>query len=959
MLPEHLASTYENYKKDTNFFLTWLHNKAITCGYRSPLPSDSPDSQDQAKRSSSRLKGKARKEAKLLAANTASSATKIPKPPSKHVISTKELLLQAETVAKSTNPIVKVPEVVQKLLHDAICARKRCSAWFQRMKVEETRSENDDSNETHEHFISVLESAFQLLKPRFESSQRSVDPETSEAGDAVPHYGNPPDNLGNRFEHLEVEELDEESYNSIPSTTSTAEAGTRKDDGNISRDDVYEFELAKDAELSFGIYCFYEDLYKLRIFLNLMWKAVSEERLDHLSASLTSNVALELVRKSESELIALDRQRFGKDSYRSITSMIHPVALLKIPTEEDRQNMLERLTKSKIRDDTDYSETLEKSIFSEGDSQNAGEVADSDSGDEMQSQCDYFDSEDFIYLSAFYSLEKYANYVSFREKFPTVPEIGRLYLFNSHLYPNNNLWMHEDELLSQLLLELEVKSGHEYGLQQIDKARRAGWLPKLTEHQRKVSPFQDEITETLQNAALKAEISVSAVFEARILLDVAKITSGNAAKYYTSLRQIGADADAALGITWSHDKKIMKDRSGCVQTRDQLMREWAHRDVVCQAIHLSFAIKNNIKENRMIAYKQAVLKDLPQEIQNPPTAEENSTWQSLGLRMRWIAPSGTCTFYFDHHPIYCGMERLKLELGLEKTGFDFANACCSVASVAHLYNACQQRNLLQRKWHAIDKFIEVHISQLFRGERPQSSQQILNRFGLCMSLPATIFSREKPRSQPNWTRICQESTKMLDLPKISTILGNYFDKCDSGEKLLFNIHNMLNKGSASRKPVPSSLELLIQLSCCLQQSIPQLQTDLITLTKKCNKLLSKVRVAFKEILGIEHDKDGIDFAQYFPQYNVETVLRILHEARGADELREVRMRPYFGGTNSLEPQSTQLEIAAKVIEDFLDEANANISVEPIDVVASTCFDNLPPPSEKLVKKWNKIMSTFN
>ena len=36
MLPESLTGSYKRYKEDTKFFVTWLHKKAISCGYKAP-----------------------------------------------------------------------------------------------------------------------------------------------------------------------------------------------------------------------------------------------------------------------------------------------------------------------------------------------------------------------------------------------------------------------------------------------------------------------------------------------------------------------------------------------------------------------------------------------------------------------------------------------------------------------------------------------------------------------------------------------------------------------------------------------------------------------------------------------------------------------------------------------------------------------------------------------------------
>lgn len=69
MLPEILTGSYKRYKEDTNVFATWLSTTAKACGYKSEPSSQLPVQKDAPKTPSSRLKGKARKEAQKAAAN--------------------------------------------------------------------------------------------------------------------------------------------------------------------------------------------------------------------------------------------------------------------------------------------------------------------------------------------------------------------------------------------------------------------------------------------------------------------------------------------------------------------------------------------------------------------------------------------------------------------------------------------------------------------------------------------------------------------------------------------------------------------------------------------------------------------------------------------------------------------------------------------------------------------------
>lgn len=64
MLPDNLAGSYRRQKEDTNVFATWLLNTIETCGYNPGYEDETL--KPQSAQASTRLKVKARKEAKKL-----------------------------------------------------------------------------------------------------------------------------------------------------------------------------------------------------------------------------------------------------------------------------------------------------------------------------------------------------------------------------------------------------------------------------------------------------------------------------------------------------------------------------------------------------------------------------------------------------------------------------------------------------------------------------------------------------------------------------------------------------------------------------------------------------------------------------------------------------------------------------------------------------------------------------
>jgi hypothetical protein len=173
MLPENPTCSYKRYKEDTNVFATWLSNTARACGYKqdstnSPSVTQTTANQQAAKvqATSTRLKGKPRKEAKAAAAAPGPTLTATPSSTIKSALATKEIIVQAAMIADSKKYSATVPIVIQGVLQRAIQARKRCTAWFQTAKPGDKATDYEKSNAAHEHFIAVLERATAILEPR-------------------------------------------------------------------------------------------------------------------------------------------------------------------------------------------------------------------------------------------------------------------------------------------------------------------------------------------------------------------------------------------------------------------------------------------------------------------------------------------------------------------------------------------------------------------------------------------------------------------------------------------------------------------------------------------------------------------------------------------------------------------------------------------------------------------------
>ena len=227
-----------------------------------------------------------------------------------------EIIDSVHPPSSNFDPKIEVPAAVQSLLYQAIQARKRCAAWIHRVSSEGVSADVKKSNDAHEHFIKVLEIIFHVLEPRFEIID-SVHPPSSTTAPS-----------SNRFEQLEVEDISQETLDSIPSVP----AYRPKEESSTTSNDEYELEPAFESDLQFIVYCAYEDLLNLEKFLFKIWSEVKEGSLEPRTAALITNISLRLVRNIEDDVIALSPARFSQNSHRSITGIIHLVPKFKIPS---------------------------------------------------------------------------------------------------------------------------------------------------------------------------------------------------------------------------------------------------------------------------------------------------------------------------------------------------------------------------------------------------------------------------------------------------------------------------------------------------------------------------------------------------------------------------------------------------------------------------------------------------
>ena len=267
MIPHALAGSYERYKRDTALFTTWLAKTAAVCGYKSQAiqRKDSPSKPVEAEANGTtisktpRLKGKERKAAKNAEAKSdaAEQSTAHSKADAAntvvYTVPTRELLAQARAIAGSTSiPRIAMPSSLRSVVERAIRARRRCTEWFRKSKIQ-----NKYSDQQHEYFVKVLSDSLNILEPIVHDESPSVQSEkpSKERQDNVSLKL---DETSNKFGSLAVEDAfdsDDEQMSSIIASVSTA----TKTQSSRGKPVIETFELGEESrnedDIAFRIFC--------------------------------------------------------------------------------------------------------------------------------------------------------------------------------------------------------------------------------------------------------------------------------------------------------------------------------------------------------------------------------------------------------------------------------------------------------------------------------------------------------------------------------------------------------------------------------------------------------------------------------------------------------------------------------------------------------------------------------
>ena len=292
-LPSFLFDNYKRYKEDTNRVVTWLVETSRERGH--PLK----DQFQTPRVSSGRLKGKHRKQAREEA-----KAGKETIAPTRSTITVNQFIDLAEWIA-NLKPRVKLPSAIVNHLRSALALRKRCTEWFQKNRSEE---ELVLDNMNHSYFIGVLERVLQILEPNSTSETVVSGQKNKYVKKFVSEHTSQAEinELTNIYNILSVDDskaLDDGEATIITTVKPlTQNVHSRKaTPPPPPRNNIYEIERTIE-EFVLAFYCFFHDVEELRGYIRSLWLQYKNGTLDLMTASVTTNTAVNLVGCIEDDL---------------------------------------------------------------------------------------------------------------------------------------------------------------------------------------------------------------------------------------------------------------------------------------------------------------------------------------------------------------------------------------------------------------------------------------------------------------------------------------------------------------------------------------------------------------------------------------------------------------------------------------------------------------------------------
>ncbi|KAL8644271.1 MAG: hypothetical protein Q9226_007849 [Calogaya cf. arnoldii] len=319
-----------------------------------------------------------------------------------------------------------------------------------RNKAEPSKSSNISETRNQDQQPSSLES---------DSKQAQENPQTFN------------DELSNRFHMLKVHDTNLDiDLTATEVQVQEKQTPAKSQTQSQAEREVWELIDEFSTDIAFVIYCFFEDLHRIQDFLKETWTKYKDGTLDLKTCAMMTNLALDLVRRAEEDIISQAPTLLrGPRSYEAISVLIFYAESFK--QGNDPEKML------------GSDESLKITPFDES-----------------------------IYLSTARILIKFEQISRFKVAYPQpIPSVRMSYLSRPDLLDLAQVkkWEEEDVYISQLLMDMSLHDTTSKAMKEFNKDGKA--------------PAVDELTNGLYRLRREGEVSTWIVFAARVLLDIRDI----------------------------------------------------------------------------------------------------------------------------------------------------------------------------------------------------------------------------------------------------------------------------------------------------------------------------------------------------------------------------------------------------------------------------------------------------
>ncbi|PIA89257.1 hypothetical protein CB0940_07389 [Cercospora beticola] len=190
-------------------------------------------------------------------------------------LTTKTLIRLAKIISLA-KPKSKVPISILLVIEDVIRGRQRCADFYGQLEVNTTDGKFTSTNESHRHFISVLEEVRTLLKAldieQPKNSGHSTGSNSKSTG------SKPAESVKkNIFETLELEEPSDRLQN----LSVTSKKGGKKSEQPPS---TPELEEDGESKAAMSVWCMFEDIREIRNHLQSVWRDFYDGKISFLAA---------------------------------------------------------------------------------------------------------------------------------------------------------------------------------------------------------------------------------------------------------------------------------------------------------------------------------------------------------------------------------------------------------------------------------------------------------------------------------------------------------------------------------------------------------------------------------------------------------------------------------------------------------------------------------------------------